>query len=213
MNNKNEPLHTLKEIHSIMERSSRFISLSGLSGIFAGIFALLGAAIAYIYLLFRFQKPESGLYNKNMLYDSQTIVVFFAIAIVVLVLAIGFGILFTTRNSRKKGLPVWDATTKRLISNLLIPLAVGGIFTILLFWHGYVFLIASSTLIFYGLALINASHYTLGDIRYLGIFEVIIGILAVVFVGYGLLFWALGFGIMHIVYGTIMYFKYEHKDQ
>lgn len=213
MNDKNEPLHTLKEIHSIMERSSRFISLSGLSGIFAGIFALLGAGTAYIYLLFRYQKPVNGLYSRNMLYDSQTIIVFSIIAIAVLVFAIGFGILFTTRNSRKKGLPVWDSTTRRLIINLLIPLSVGGIFTILLFLHGYVFLIASSTLIFYGLALINASHYTLGDIRYLGIFEVIIGILAVIFVGYGLFFWALGFGIMHIVYGTIMYFKYEHRDE
>jgi hypothetical protein len=133
----------------------------------------------------------------------------FVDAFVVLVLALFFGVFFTTRNARKKGLPFWDATVKRMLINLFIPLVAGGVFCLILLYHHLVFLIAPSTLLFYGLALINASKFTLTDIRYLGISEIILGLIAMVFVGYGLIFWAIGFGVLHIVYGLAMYIKYE----
>ena len=47
MNEQNQHLETLQDIKKIMERSSRFLSLSGLSGIAAGICALAGSVIAY----------------------------------------------------------------------------------------------------------------------------------------------------------------------
>ena len=113
------------------------------------------------------------------------------------------------RKAKRKGLPVWDSTAKRLLLNLLIPLATGGLFCLVLLYHRQVGMIAPATLIFYGLALLNASKYTLNDIRYLGILEIIIGLIASVYIGYGLLFWAVGFGVLHIVYGIVMYSKYE----
>jgi hypothetical protein len=63
--------------------------------------------------------------------------------------------------------------------------------------------------VFYGLALVNASKYTLTDIRYLGITEIILGILNIFFLRRGLYFWALGFGVLHIIYGLVMWWKYE----
>ncbi len=131
------------------------------------------------------------------------------IALATLVIAISFGIFFTTRNARKKNQKIWDSLTKRLIANLFIPLATGGVFCLILMYRGYVGIIASSTLIFYGVALINASKYTLKDIWYLGICQIVLGLLAAMYVGYGLLFWSIGFGILHIAYGTYMYVKYE----
>ena len=126
-----------------------------------------------------------------------------------LTLSIGGGIFFTTRKAKKKNLPIWDATAKRLVIHLFIPLAAGGIFCLILLFHRDVHLIAPATLLFYGLGLINASKYTLSDIRYLGFTEIILGLIASIFVGYGLLFWAMGFGVMHIIYGAVMYYKYE----
>ncbi|MGE5429024.1 MAG: hypothetical protein ACM3O8_14110, partial [Methylococcaceae bacterium] len=64
-------------------------------------------------------------------------------------------------------------------------------------------------LIFYGLALVNAGKFTLSEVHYLGITEIVLGLMAAVFINWGLLFWALGFGVMHIVYGMMMYYKYE----
>jgi len=204
-------LKDISEMRSLMERSSRFISLSGLSGVFAGIFAILGAAAAFMYMDYTFGWPERYFNFHDYTGALKIDVIWFLLfdAIIVLILALGFGIYFTTRNSRRKGLKIWDKTAKRMLINLGIPLVSGGLFCIALFYHGLVYLIAPATLIFYGLALVNASKYTLDDVKYLGISEIILGIVATVFAGYSIIFWTVGFGILHIVYGTFMYYKYE----
>lgn len=204
MDKQQEHLETLTEIRSIMERSSRFISLSGLSGVVAGIFALAGAFAAY---------HKLADYNLR-LYDNSADVLNYYIfviadALCVLTASLIFGSLLTMRKAKRQGLAVWDSTAKRLLINLLIPLAGGGIFCLILLYHGLLGLVAPATLLFYGLALINASKYTLHDIRALGICQIILGLISSVYIGYGLIFWAFGFGILHIVYGTVMYYKYE----
>lgn len=215
MDTQNEHLKNLQEIRSIMERSTRFISLSGLTGVFAGAVALLGALAVYVYqrefFFSRYQNQGVFLPEELMSGSELTnfIVFSFVDAFVVLVLALSFGVFFTTCNARRKGLPFWDATVKRMLINLFIPLVAGGVFCLILLYHHLIYLIAPSTLIFYGLALINASKFTLNDVRYLGICEIILGLVAMVFIGYGLVFWAVGFGVLHIVYGLAMYIKYE----
>lgn len=204
MEDTQQHLNDLREIRSMMERSSRFISLSGLSGIFAGIFALCGAAAAWWYLKMDRDFPYDPVMDESF----DFLVFFFVDAASVLILAVGFAIFFTTRQARKKGQKILDRTSLRMMANMAIPLITGGFFCLALLYYAPA-LVAPSMLIFYGLALINGSKYTLNDIRYLGISEILLGLINLVFIGYGLLFWALGFGILHILYGTIMYFKYE----
>lgn len=207
----NEQLKQLSEIRTLMERSSRFISLSGLSGVAAGTVALLGAGVAYWYI-YQFMPTITETASGFVLIENP-VAFLLSLAFVVLLLAIGSGIYFTVRNSRKKNLAVWDRTTQRLIINLLIPLIAGGLFALVLISRGQFLYISGLTLLFYGLALINASNYTFSEIRYLGLLELLTGMLAVWFVGYGLLFWAIGFGVLHIVYGILMYSKYDKKMQ
>jgi hypothetical protein len=212
MDNEKDQLQTLTEIRSLMERSSRFISLSGLSGVFAGFFALLGAAGAYIYLNIGIFSPGyySGGYEGSSL-NTDFLAFFFVDAMTVLVLSITFGILLTVRNSRKKGVPIWGKTARLTVINLFTPLAAGGIFCLILLYHHLIYLIAPATLLFYGLALINASKYTFKEVRYLGLAEILFGLVACIYIGYGLLFWTIGFGILHIIYGFMMYFKYDRS--
>lgn len=215
MNKQNEHLDNLKEIRSIMERSSRFLSLSGLSGVFAGVVAILGALAVYLYKadFFFGRYYNGGIFHPNDMLAGSDLSKFVAFiladASVVLLLALAFGVFFTTRNARRKGLPFWDATARRMLVNLFIPLITGAIFCLALLYHHLVYLIAPSTLIFYGLSLINASKFTLNDVRYLGVSEIALGLIAMFLVGYGLLIWTIGFGILHIVYGIAMYLKYE----
>jgi hypothetical protein len=212
MNDENQKhLENLNEIRSIMERSSSFLSLSGLGGVFAGIFALCGAGFAwwFVHIYHAYQRKSFLIESGD--FSIEIITALFADAMIVLFLALAFGYLFTHRNAKKKSLKLWNKTAKQLIVNLTIPLITGGIFIFILIWHGAAFIIAATTLIFYGLALINASKYTVHDIRYLGITQVIIGLIAAVDIGNGILWWALGFGIMHIIFGSIMYFKYERQ--
>jgi hypothetical protein len=206
-------LDELKEIREMMQKSTRFISLSGLSGVFAGIYALIGAYMAYRYLLHT-TVMELFLTNKDeclgCLINSYTITLI-GIALVVLILSISTSVLLTYRNAQKNNEKVFSPTAIRMAINVLIPLVVGGIFCMILLRYGLVGLLAPTTLIFYGLALINGSNYTLKDIRYLGYLEIFIGIVAMLDIGHGLLYWSIGFGLLHIVYGAYMYFKYEYK--
>ncbi len=196
----------LTEIRSMMEQSSRFISLSGLSGVFAGVYALIGAYLAYKISNYEFSlNAYTRVINLSQSMVNQLILVF----LVVLVLAIGTGILMTTRKAKRDGHKIWSVGAKKLMTSLFIPLITGGLVILIFLNHGFIGIAAPLTLIFYGLALINASKYTLTDIRYLGFSEIVLGLIASYYIGYGLIFWAIGFGVLHIIYGTAMYFKNE----
>jgi general stress protein CsbA len=197
-----------------MERSSRFISLSGLSGISAGISALLGAAAIYWYFdMTPFINkayyagsgwtPKLGIEPMVFLSIVATLVLFFALA---------GGVYFTTQKARKKGQQIWNKLSQKLLLNLLIPLVTGGLFCLALIKQGQFGMVAPATLIFYGLALVNGGKYTLTDIHYLGLSEIALGLLALFYYGYGLEFWTIGFGVLHIIYGAVMYQKYEKND-
>jgi hypothetical protein len=203
------PEETLTEIKHLMERSSRFISLSGFSGIFAGVYALLGSLAAYYYLNFNGSTQGRGDLESPGVDEKSLLVFLAADALIVLVLAITTGILLTTRRAKKDGNSLFDAAAKKLIINLCIPLFTGGLFCLALIYHGNTFYVAPAMLIFYGLSLVHASQFTREDVRSLGLTEIALGLISLFIVGYGLLFWVLGFGVLHIVYGTYMYHKYE----
>lgn len=211
MNEQQQSLDDLQHIKKMMERSSRFISLSGLSGISAGLCALIGAWVAYPYV---FGKKDFIInLNKDFQDDFSFITntYLFWIAAATFVSAFISAFVFTWLKSKKDGTPIWGNTAKRLLINVSIPVAVGGLFLFRMLHYGTFGLVAPGCLIFYGLGLINASKYTLDEIRYLGYVQIILGIINLWFVGYGLYFWAMGFGVMHIAYGVYMWMKYERK--
>lgn len=222
MDEQLQHLDTLKDIKKMMERSSRFISLSGLSGIAAGVCALVGAWLAnnVIHNDSRFENSSElrelrRAHNDNLengagwqTYLNNSLI---QIALGVLIAALVLGFLFTYLRSRKTNTPIWGLTAKRLLINVSIPMIVGGIFLLKLIDSENYGLIAPGCLIFYGLGLLNASKYTLPEIKYLGYAQILLGIINLQMIGNGLLFWALGFGVLHIVYGVFMWWKYERS--
>ncbi|WP_073486890.1 MULTISPECIES: hypothetical protein [unclassified Flavobacterium] len=204
MNQKHQ--EDLAHIRSMMERSSRFISLSGLSGVFAGLSALIGGL--YVYQLFKVNGIEYFT-DEHIILSGSLVSELIWIGVIILVCAFVFGTFFTVRKSKKYNLPIWTSATKNMLFNLAVPLAAGGIFCLALIYHGYYGLVAPSTLLFYGLAVINAEKYTFSDIKYLGFSELFLGCISLFYIGYGLIFWILGFGILHIAYGLVMFKKYK----
>jgi hypothetical protein len=208
MNTPQQSLEDLQHIKKMMERSSRFISLSGLSGVSAGVCALGGAWFAG-------QKINcwvKGDCQLSRLIDSGGITLLndlFWIATLTFVAAFSLAFLFTFLRSKKTGVPLWGGTTVRLLWNTALPLMAGAIFLFRMLQMGMYDLVAPGCLIFYGLALVNGSKYTLGEVRYLGYGILLLGIINLWFVGYGLQFWAMGFGVLHILYGIVMWYKYE----
>jgi Ca2+/Na+ antiporter len=214
----------LVSIRSMMERSSKFISLSGLSGILAGVYALIGAAFAY-YILYYNIHDEINPYNSVpgefkadtpgiekgpfFGYGTSIIAGLLLIAFLVLLASIGTGIFLSMRKAKRNKQPIWSSTSRQLLFNMAVPLASGGALVLVHVFRGHYGLIAPSCLVFYGLSLVAASNFTFTDVKYLGLSEIIIGLIAACLPGYGLLFWAIGFGLLHIVYGSMMYFKYD----
>lgn len=192
------------EIRQLMEKSSRFLSLSGLTGVLAGIFALIGGGYGYI-LIDRFHAGEMGytdLYYRLI-----------AVALFVLFSSITVGIAFTFQKAKRRNLPVWDKVAWRMTSSLFGPLLVGGLVIVALIIRHEVIWVAPLSLVFYGLALINASKYTLIELRSMGYIQAILGVWAMFLPGNGLLFWMIGFGIVHIVYGIYMHLKYDGNEK
>ena len=202
MENVENYLSEIKEIRKIMTESNRFMSLSGFSGILIGIYALIGSCTAYRIIYFPF-----SMFRKvyvNQIFDNL-----FLIAVIVLILALSTGVWLTWRRTKKQGKTIWNTSTRQMLLNVSIPLLTGGIFIFIFALRGFYSVIAPSCLIFYGLALISGAKYTRKELFYMGLFEIGLGILAALFPGVGLLFWAIGFGILHIIYGAVMYFRYE----
>ncbi|MCD7935724.1 MAG: hypothetical protein LUG98_02575 [Tannerellaceae bacterium] len=215
----NKQLEDLRVIREMMERSSKFVSLSGLSGVIAGIIALCGTGLAW----YMFAHPETfeifRMGNRDSLfrgYGRPEVLAMVTIGMIMLVLCLGIGIIFSYRKSRLLNQPFINKTSLRVLYNMLIPLCTGGIVTLLLV--RYIPLALAMTLIFYGLALVNVSKFTYEEIHYLGLTEIVLGLVSLgitVFVNpeieYALICWGIGFGLCHILYGATMYIKYDLK--
>jgi hypothetical protein len=194
----------IESIRKLMERSVKFISLSGLSGILSGTYALAGALAAYYLIPYPLIPAD-----YMVISDQHVLVKLFGIASIVLVASLGSGFWLSSRKARQAGIKLWDSTSKRLLINLAIPLVTGGLFIVILVLSANYGIIAPCFLIFYGLALINASPNLVEEVRYLGYSEIALGLISALRPGFGLLFWAIGFGVFHIVYGAVMYKKYD----
>lgn len=210
MENNSKSVEDIRAIRKMMEESSRFLSLSGLSGILAGMLAIAGALIAYFLILKSgrisyedyigtFTSKESVALRLKMIADASC----------VLVLSILFSFYFSFQKAKREGKTFWTPVSKRLLINLSIPLITGGIFTVVLLIQNQMQLVVPGLLIFYGLALVSAGKFTYDEIFYLGLLEIVTGLLSAFFSGWGILFWIIGFGMIHIVYGVVLYRKYE----
>ena len=215
METKNNSLNTLKDIKNMMEQSSRFISLSGLSGITAGLCALGGAFWARYTILKYSANTKAFLIEGTTNSTSGQMPLKYQlliIAAVTFIAAFVLAFLTTYIRSKKQNIPIWGYTAKRLMSNVMVPLTAGGIFVYRMLDLGMAGMVAPACLIFYGITLFCGSKYTLKEIKYLGYSEIILGIINLWYIGYGLYFWAIGFGVLHIIYGAYMWLKYERRS-
>lgn len=213
MENEKQQLEALQDIRKMMKESSKFLSLSGLSGVIAGVYALIGAWLGHLAIL-DFIKGYPDQRTSNGRLDETLMLKIFLICLGVLSLSIITALIFSARKAKKNGEKLFDHTSKKLVWNMIVPLAAGGCFCFALLYHGggFILLIPPAMLIFYGLALVSSSKFTLHDIKYLGYLEIALGIAACFKLDEGLIFWAIGFGILHIIYGSIMWFKYDRGN-
>lgn len=207
MKGEQDYIKDITEMRSLMERSSKFLSLSGLAGIMAGIYALAGAYIAYKFFDFNPDQIVGSTIQSETLSSSLLKVIL--LALIILILAVGTAVFLSYKKATKRREKFWNPTVRRLLVHMAVPLFTGGLLILILIAKGLIGFIAPFTLLFYGLALYNASKFTYEEVKSLGLVEIGLGLVSSSFVEYGLLCWALGFGVVHIIYGIYMHYRYE----
>ena len=150
--NKDKALESVNEIKELMEKSSKFISVSGLAAILAGIYALAGAYIATLVIT-----PET--------YLIVTLEFMAIIALSVLAAAAVTAGILSYCKSKKTGQSFFSRLTYRALWNFSLPMLTGGALCISLLLHGYYDILSSVMLLFYGLTLVNVSKFTLSLIH------------------------------------------------
>ena len=152
MSEDQQSLQDLQHIKQMMERSSRFISLSGLSGIAAGICALLGAWFSFDYVVGRKDYIIDRTLAVSQVAVNDYAIIFnttlFWIAAATFVTSLLSAFVFTWIKSKKQGTPVWGSSAQRLLINVSIPLVTGGVYLFHLIHFGTFGLIAPGCLIF-----------------------------------------------------------------
>lgn len=207
------PLAALAEIKKMMQSSARIFSLSGWSGVWAGIIALLG--VAYV----RFAHPaiaqqfELSIANNQRLIISNTLKGELTVAtVLVFCISVIGALFFSIRKNKKQGYASnYNEVGKKLIIQLAIPIFAGAVFCMHFLNRDALQYLVPCSLVFYGLGLINCSKYTFSDIKYLGLLEVVLGLIAIICMQFHLLIWAIGFGLLHIMYGIMMWYKFDKK--
>lgn len=199
MENK-EVINTLNDIKEMMERSSKFKAISGLSIIIVGVLASLVSAYIYFFL---------GDYRINTPTKWRTTIIVALCLLVIAFLTVFFMAYLKARRHQLRF--KMDITMRRLLLNFFIPMVAGGLLCLALVQQQHYGLISSITLIFYGLALINSSHFSYPALRYLGYAELALGLVDCFLVNYAVVMWFLGFGLLHIVFGIVFMLKYERS--
>ena len=117
----NKPQEDLREIRQMMERSSRFLSLSGSSGIGIGFLAM-------VFVGWQVSKGNMSFLDQQN-FDVTTpaweefILGSLTLFGVCLVLSMGF----TLRRTKKKGLKVWTSSTRNILGAIGLPMMVGAL--------------------------------------------------------------------------------------
>ncbi len=207
MKEKKDYIQDIAEMRLMMERSSKFLSLSGWAGIMAGIYALAGAWIAWKFLDFHPGETGYNSYAAGIIPSGLQKLIL--LATLILVMALSTAIFLSYRKSVKRGEQIWNATARRLLFNMAVPLVAGGLLILIFIFKGLIAFIAPFTLLFYGLALFTAGKFTYDEVRFLGMIQIALGLISSWYVEYGLIFWAIGFGIVHIIYGVYIHIRYE----
>ncbi len=201
MKEQKDYLSDIEAIRSMMERSSKFLSLSGWAGILSGLYAITGCFFLSEY--FEFQ-PEAYNYSATDFRATPSLI----ITLLVLIMAITTAFTDSYLKARKKGVNAWNKTSRNMLSAMLIPLVTGALLSCIMIYHDMIGLVIPFTLIFYGISLYIAGYYTYRVIRILGILQIVAGLSSALFIENSLLIWAAGFGVLHILYGIYM-FKFE----
>lgn len=210
MNRVDSSLSALEDIKKIMNRSAVFLSLSGWSGILAGSICLLASLLAYQWIYTDpsvSMKDYASADSLAAVFQIQLVRKLTILAILTFLLVLITVFINTRSKALKEHTKLWDPAAQKMAVALFVPIIAGAFFILGLMRNHSLQLAVPASLVFYGLGLVSTSKFTFTDIRFIGFIDITLGIITLFLPQYGLLAWAIGFGLLHIVYGFLMFNK------
>lgn len=205
---------TLSDIRNMMERSQKVLFLDGTAGIVAAVWALLGA-VAVSLVLYGTVSPLWGAWiNPIRNSDWSTFFIVAIICAAVFCAAFLTVWLMSKRRAERDGMEFkLDAGTRRLLGNFFTAMVVGGLVCLTPLFNGLWNMVPGYMLLFYGLALVLISPiaFKISITKYFGYTEIMLGIAALALAPLGIMFWTIGFCILHLVWGIWFKIWFDRK--
>ena len=176
-------MDNLRFIRETMERSASFTAVSGWAGVAMGVVALGAAAVARLQ-----EAPWAWL------------AVWLAAASLSAAVAVGG----MAMKSRSVGTPLFSGPGRKFASSFAPPIAVGGALTLALFGAGQTALLPGTWLLLYGAAVVTGGAHSVRIVPLMGVMFMATGAVALALPGWGDVFMAVGFGLLHLVFGVII---------
>lgn len=201
MNQQKAAQKTLEEIKEMMSQSSKFISLSGLSGIVIGLLTILSV---YIFSTQYQINPLDGEAQALSSLTENELLRLYNASVVLLIFSLIITFLMSKHKAKKEGKDIWGPASRQLISSMALPFSFGFLFCSILFFKAPDMVLPLSLLV-YGFSLFSGSRNTLNSIKTFGIIQMSLSVICLLFSGYSILIWTLGFGLSHAIYGAFMH--------
>jgi len=177
-------MEDLRFIRQTMENGNAFTAVPGWGGVGMGVTALAASAIAA---------------------GQETAGSWLGVWAIEAVLAAAIGAWAIERKARRFELPVLSGTGRKVLLGFAPPALAGIIITVALWTAGATELIPGAWLLLYGVAVVAAGTFSVRVVPLMGACFMILGVLTLLVVpGAGNLMLALGFGALHVVFGTII---------
>ena len=183
-----EAEENLRVIRALMERSTKFSTFSGLSGVCAGMASIIGCIITRLYI------PDPGAFPVQ----------FLALWSTVIVIAVGADYLLMKRRAAQVGKRVLSRLGKQMVIASVPGLGTGAIVTFYLLQHHLLGSVYPFWMLAYGLAVSATGLFSQREVSLLGVAFLIAGAACLFATGIGLPMMAVTFGGFHIVYGLAM---------
>jgi hypothetical protein len=181
-------IDNLRYIRETMERASAFTAVPGWGQVAIGVTAIVATLVAA-----RQATPRAWLG------------VWVAESIISLLIA-GW---LMDRKARKLGVPLFSGPGRKMAFSLSPPMLVGALLTVALFRAGLFGVIPAMWLLLYGTGVVTGGMFSVGVVPVMGLCFMLLGAVGL-FVPASMENWlmALGFGGLHIVFGSIIARKY-----
>jgi hypothetical protein len=177
-------MEDLRFIRQTMERGAAFTAVPGWGGVGMGISAVVAAAIA------------AGQATVEGWFLVWTLEAAFAVAI---------GAVAIHRKASRADLPVLSGAGRKFLLSFLPPALAGAVLTVALWQAGASSLLPGAWLVLYGAAVVTGGTFSVKIVPVMGVCFMVLGVVALLATpAAGDLFMAVGFGGLHVIFGTII---------